>query len=263
MKILRSNVQWKDSFQELLDIWQEKGLCEVGQSPDRFCWVESDKRILLHEHDRVTDLPEYDYAFFANEFYNGSNCFPWIYWPRYPRKVEAFKDKNTYKTYSQRNIESIFIGAAENPIQYVNRTRYDWSTCVEEFDFTVKLFDTNLHRYSNEEYLSKIQHSKFGLSIEGYGKKCQRDIEYMALGVVPIFTWKSFNDYAFPLKENVHYLYANNPREAKIKIQNCTEEQWKIMSDNCRLWYHRYCSPYFAFQVTKDLIYEKVFSSNS
>lgn len=263
MKIFRSKVKWQDSFQELLDIWEENKLCQVESSEDQYSWLDCDKRVLLHEHDRCKDVPDFDIGFFANDSLDQPNAFPWIYWARRPKKLEAFVKQRKSKSYNNRSVSSVFIGAAENPVQYVNRTRYDWGLAVEEYDFNDALFKEKVHKYTNDEFLEKISNAKFGLCLEGYGPKCQRDIEYIALGVVPIFTWKTFNNYAFPLKENVHYLYADNPKEAKEKIKNCNQEQWQIMSDNCRHWYQRYASPIMAFYTTRDLINEKVFSSNS
>lgn len=257
MKIFRAQVGWKDSFQQIIDIWEENGLCDVEESKDRYSWVEHEKKVLLHEHDRCENLPEFDVGFFANEVPREEKCFPWIYWPRFPKKLEKHIQENGIMDYSQRGVESIFIGAAENPVQHSNRTKFDWDLCVEEFDFNVQLFQPNPHKYTNEEYLQKISNAKFGLTLEGYGPKCQRDIEYMALGVVPIFTWKSFNDYAHPLKEGVHYLYAPNPREVKDKIKKCNKEEWEKMSRNCVEWYNSYISPLSAFKTTQRLLNEK------
>ena len=90
MTIYKSQVPWKDSFQELLEIWKELGYCEIEDSKDKFCWLKSDKKILLHEHDRVENLPYFDFGLFANEVYKSEKSKPWIYWPRHPKKLLSF-----------------------------------------------------------------------------------------------------------------------------------------------------------------------------
>ena len=249
MKIFKGNVPWKDSFQELSDLWSEQGLCQMEKSNDKFSWMNEIGDVLLHEHDRITNLPNYKIGLFANQTIKNANSKAWIYWPRYPRKVNKFLKENTIKKIEERTIESIFIGCAENYIQYVNRTKYDWNLAVEKFDFNSN-FSSNPHKYSNEDFLQLISKSKFGLSLEGYGPKCQRDIEYMALGVVPIFTWNSFNDYYDPLVENKHYIYAKNPREAIEKIKSINNNQWQEMSFNCIQWYNKNCSIEGSFETT-------------
>ena len=156
----------------------------------------------------------------------------------------------------EKDIESIFVGAAENPIQYVNRTNYDWSLSVQHFEFKNALFKKDYHTYSNIDFLKLIARAKFGLSLEGYGPKCQRDIEYMANGVVPIFTWNKFNDYHHPLVEDTHYLFARNPREAKQKIESTSNEKWQEMSLNCRDWFQQNCSIEGSFKTTLEAMNE-------
>lgn len=250
MKIFKALVSWRCSFQEMLGCWQEKGYCEVEDSNDRFSWVDSHKKILLHEHDRVESLPEYDLGLFANQVIMNNKSKPWIYWPRFPRVMQT---KTPKKTYENRPIGSLFIGCAENNVQYENRTNQDWKTCVDRFEFYVN-FGGNPHKYNYNEYLDIVAESRFGLSLEGYGNKCQREIEYMALGVVPVFTWASFNNYWNPLIEGVHYLYAENPTEAKSKIDSCTKNKWQEMSEQCVLWYNKNCSIEGSFNTTIEIL---------
>ncbi len=158
-----------------------------------------------------------------------------------------------------KSINSMFVGAVENPIQYVNRTKFDWKLAVDNFDLNIQLYSKTPHKYSNLEFLKLIRQAKFGLSLEGFGPKCQRDIEYIANGVVPIFTWNSFNDYHNPLVENVHYLTAKHPREAKEKIQQTSKEHWKEMSSNCVEWFNKNCSIKGSFNFSFFLIASSLF----
>lgn len=263
MKVYKAQVKWGDSFQELADCWKENKFCDTEQSANQLSWIDDGNPsglVLLHEYDRCElwnqrsdfrDPSNYRKALFANELAKGHS--PWIYWPRHIKNVTNML-KDGVPGYEERAINSIFIGAAENPIQYVNRTKFDWCLAVEHFDFSVDLLSQKPHKYSNIDFLKKIRQAKFGLSLEGYGPKCQRDIEYMANGVVPIFTWTGFNDYHNPLVEDVHYLYAENPREAKEKINSTSKEKWKEMSNNCHDWFQKNCSIKGSFDTTMEII---------
>ena len=255
MKISKANVPWKDSFQELVDCWEDAGYCESDHSENRFSWTFVDNRsILLHEHDQVTELPSYyQVGLFANAQHDRGK--PWIYWPRHIKEVTRLI-KEVIPSYEDRSIKSLFVGAIENPIQYVNRTRFDWKLAVDSFDLNIQLFSKKPHKYSNSQLLQLIRKARFGLSLEGYGPKCQRDVEYMANGVVPVFTWKGFNDYRNPLVEGVHYLTARHPREAKEKINQVSENQWKEMSANCVEWFNKNCSIEGSFKTTMEIINE-------
>jgi len=260
MKILKGQVTWDDSFQELADCWAEEGYCNVSRSLDKFSWALADGKppVLLHEYDRVEDIPvapawdiQSNMALFANDQYPLGK--PWIYWPRHIRTLTNIL-KDGVLSYEDRTIHSIFIGAAENPVQYINRTQFDWSLAVDHFDFSVNLFSKNPHKYSNVDFLKQIRKARFGLSLEGYGPKCQRDIEYMANGIVPVFTWNTFNHYHDPLVEGIHYIYARNPREVKEKIAAISKEKWEEMSANCVEWFNQNCSIKGSFETTIKII---------
>ena len=67
--------------------------------------------------------------------------------------------------------------------------------------------------YTQDEYLDLLKKSKFGLSIRGYGPKCNREIELMALGTVPIIDNNVNMDYYNKPIENIHYFRINKPEE--------------------------------------------------
>jgi hypothetical protein len=90
--------------------------------------------------------------------------------------------------------------------------------------------------------------------LPGYGPKCNREIEYLALGVVPIVTPGVDLTYYEPLVENVHYLRVDRAEDIQDKINTLSEEQWSIMSNNGREWYERNCSPEGSYRVTERII---------
>ena len=158
--------------------------------------------------------------------------------------------------------EQLFLGKIENPTQQAGRVTQNWGKSIEEFNMPVSMGDasnTN-YRYTQEEYLNKIAHSKFGLCLPGYGPKCNREIEYVGLGVVPIVVPGVDLTYHEPWKENVHYLRVNKEEEIHEKINSISENQWNEMSNECRLWYDRNASPEGSYKTT-EMIVDRVMSN--
>ena len=242
-----------DTFRELLGMWEESDYCEIEESNDRFCWIGGVGNILLYEYARFDFLPErWNYALFSNMQKNCENCFPWIFWSRHPKKLEKEIEKGVL-SYYDRNISSIFLGKIENQIQHKNRVRYDWSCGVELFSMPIASADTR-YPYTQEEYLDKVRHSKFGLVLPGYGPKCNREIEYLGLGTVPIYTEGCSLDFYRPMTEGVHYLTANTPQDVLDIVENITEEEWNSLSKNGRDWYEENCSRKGSFDTTKMIV---------
>ena len=86
----------------------------------------------------------------------------------------------------------------------------------------------------------KLRGSKYGLCLRGFGSKCHREVELMALGTVPIVTPEvSIKSYMDPPMENIHYITVENPVELRVKIDNISKERWEEMSKACYEWYQR------------------------
>ena len=248
-----------DTFRELVDMWKEMGLCEVEETSDDFCWAEEKGKILLYDFPRLDDrqIPSFEYGLFGNTVPDHPQCSKWIMWARSPRKLEK-RIEQGLPSYSERNTLSIFLGKVENYVQQAGRTTQDWEKSVEEFSMPIQLGDasnTN-YKYTQEEYLDKVAHSKFGLCLSGYGPKCNREIEYLGLGVVPIVTPGVDLTYHESLKEDCHYLRINTAEELNEKINSISKNQWKAMSEQGRTWYERNASPLGSFETTKKIIKE-------
>jgi len=163
------------------------------------------------------------------------NIMPWIFWPRKPMLVEKLLHKHPLLNYSERTIESIFIGNFENNVQEkFRKTNTGWENVLDEYHCT----KGQTHKFTHEEYLMKLSQSKYGLCLRGYGSKCHREVELMAFGTVPIITPEvSIKSYMNPPIENVHYITANAPEELKAKISGIEEKKWNEMSKACSKWY--------------------------
>ena len=172
---------------------------------------------------------------------------------RRPRLLEQEINKGI-KPYHDRDIESIFLGKVENSVQHTNRTQDNWFGVVEKFSLPIRIGDSFNWPYSHQEYLDLVSNSKFGLCLAGYGPKCNREIEYFGLGVVPIVSPEVDMTYYNPLTEGKHYFRANSSEEFTKLIKNCSISQWEDMSNNVREWYASNCSRQGSFETTVKIV---------
>ena len=158
-------------------------------------------------------------------------------------------------SYQDREIESIFLGKIENGIQNQNRKNQNWEEAgIEVFHCPVDKPGPDHYPFTKEEYLEKLRHSKFGLALAGYGPKCNREIELLGMGVVPLFAPEVDNTYYEPMQEGVHFLRVNSPEEVKQTIDSVSEEQWTEMHEAGQDWYNRNASPEGAYAVTRTIV---------
>ena len=168
---------------------------------------------------------------------NKLNVKPWIFWPRRPFIMEKYLVNNKIKHYSDRTVESIFIGNIENSTQNQYRnTDKQWQDVLDVYHCT----QGTQHKFSQEEYLEQLANAKYGLCLRGYGSKCHREVELMGLGTIPIITNEvSINSYMDPPRENQHYIRCDDPVKLKTIISKITEKEWQLMSNECILWYEK------------------------
>jgi len=249
-----------DTFREMIDLWEENGFIKIIPSEEPHPWLNGVGNILLY------DRPTYKWFIPASTHYklglfgnpnppqNLDNNHPWIFWARRPRLLKKYDIDEKILSYEDRTILSAFIGKIENSVQSKHRTTYDWSRCVELFDMPIN----GNYKYTQEEYLEVMRKVKFGLCLRGFGVKCNREIELMALGVVPIFTAGVSKTYYNRLKKDVHYLYAKNPMDVKKVISNCSKKRWQQLSKAGRKWYQENCSILGSFKTTIRIIKEQL-----
>ena len=249
-----------DTFRELVDIWQSLGYCTVEESPNDFVWADEPGNILLYDLPRLDDraIPPFRYGIFGNTVPECEVCFPWIFWARSPKLLMKARESRLLD-YSEREIESVFLGKIENGIQNHNRKSQDWSSAgIELFHCPVDKPGPDHYNYSKEEYLEKLRHSKFGLCLAGYGPKCNREIELLGMGVVPIFAPEVDNTYHEPLIEGVHFIRVQSPEEVKKKINSIDQDEWNEMHKAGQDWYERNASPKGSFETTKRIIEDNI-----
>ena len=244
-----------DTFRELVNMWKNNDLCNIIECETKHVWFNKIGDILLYDRPTLEWLDnniEYNKILFGNPEIPDKlkeKAYNWIFWGRRPTILEEMS-KNIF-SYDERIIKSIFIGKIENAVQNKYRTIEDWDKYIEIYKMHLP---NEKYIYTQEEYLHLLKKSKFGLSIRGYGPKCNREIELMALGTVPIIDNNVNMDYYNKPIENVHYFRINKPEEISNIINNCTKEQWTKMSNACIKWYNENCSCIGSFNTTMDII---------
>lgn len=241
------------SFRGLITQWGELGLAKVIEHANPFCWWGAIGDVLLYDrptYEWLNPSVEYRLGLFANPDppFNGRLNSHWIFWPCWPRLTEKYA-RLKCPTWEQRSVNLAFIGSHENIRQRGNRSGQRWQSACDHFEYF-----TGYHKYRTSEYLRVLRKARFGLCLPGYGPKCLREIEYMALGIVPIVTYGCNVSYFDAWQRDAHYLLADSPEHAKHLATNTSPEQWAYMSNAGREWYFRNSSARGSFETTERLI---------
>ena len=237
-----------DSFREMIDLWEERGYIKKEYSSCKNVWLNSIGDTLLY------DRPNYDWiknagpdeqiwkkGLFGNP--KPLKGVAWSFWARRPRFVEEMLNNKFEKT---KNV--VFYGCTENQVQKNNRTKYDWSTCCDEYVMG------EVPAFTQQEYLENLSKARYGLCLAGYGKKCHREVECMAFGCIPLVAPEvDMDSYANPPIEGLHYLRVSSPEDLLKKIGEMDDDVWWRMSEACKKWYLENCSVDGMWQLTKNL----------
>ena len=247
-----------DSFREIVGLWKKAGYVNVRQHDGAQVWwgsVGADGVLL---YDRPTNewrlaAPEAErewrLALFGNpKVGSAAKAVPWTFWARRPSLLEAAAA--SVKGYDERSQGPVFYGKTENPVQE-RRRQGDWVSVCEEF---VMVKGDEKYPFTQTEYLEKLASSRFGLCLPGYGFKCHREIECMAMGCVPIVSeWVDMTSYANPPVEGKHYIRLGNSRDIPRVVASVSKESWEEMSAACRTWWAENASCQGSFELTKRL----------
>ena len=245
-----------DSFREMLDLWQEKGLIQRKENPSlTHCWLGAPGEVLLY------DRPTWSWLEKANESYKlclagnpdpseKPHAKPWIFWPREPRLVEYMASMEK-KAYWDRKDTMVFYGRIENDVQGSYRQE-DWSSVCAKYSMQQK---GEAYALNPSQYLEALQNAKYGLCLRGYGPKCNREIELLAMGTVPVVTADvDISNYAEPLVDGVHVIRVSDNADAMNKIANVmTEAKWAEMSEAGYQWWKRNCSAEGSWKRTQEI----------
>jgi hypothetical protein len=243
-----------DSFREIVKIWGERKYATVKESPSEHIWLGGVGETLLYDRPTLAWLDAapvtWKKALFGNPAPPAGD-YAWSFWPRRPRIVEELVTRGAPdKGYDERPLGTVFYGRSENAVQKANRTGQDWSTVCDDY---VHLEGSAPYPYSHREYLERLSKARFGLCLAGFGKKCHREIECMAMGCVPIVAPEvDMSSYAEPPEEGLHYFRVRSPEEARIAT-SVTPDRWTVMSAACRDWWQRNASAEGSWALTVKL----------
>ena len=155
------------------------------------------------------------------------------------------------KSYEAREKTLVFYGRSENAVQRDRRTGAKWEEACDDFSHRISSLDR--YPYTHTEYLERLANAKYGLCLAGYGNKCHREIECMAMGCVPIVAPEvDMSSYAEPPEEGLHYFRVRSPEEARIAT-SVTPDRWTVMSAACRDWWQRNASADGSWALTQRL----------
>jgi hypothetical protein len=238
-----------DSFREIAALWAARGYVKVEPTTSGHVWLAAPGKKPLVLYDRpnlnwlyAEPVPADTRILFGNPEPTADGV-AWSFWPRRPALVEALANKTFEKTKGL-----VFYGRSENSVQRGNRTKEDWASVCDEF---VHVDGTGQYPFTQQEYLEKLGQAKWGLCLAGYGKKCHREIECMAMGCVPVVAPEvDMSSYAEPPVEGVHYLRVSDAASVAAAVKDA---DWSAMSDACRAWWRRNASVDGMWELTTRL----------
>jgi hypothetical protein len=248
-----------DTFREMVDTWHEKGWIDRAYAPGQsHCrWGSLDGPVLYdrptYEWLEMSPVSSTTKILYGNPLAKGSNGIQWSFWPRHPKLLEAQVEKGL-ALWDHRSKTMVFYGRIENSVQKERRSNGLLEAC-DEYDCPQGA--TARYKYTQPQYLDELSKAKFGLCLAGYGSKCNREMECMALGTVPVCAPDvDMKGYANPPVAGVHYIQLKSfdAEEAKLTVAAIPEEHWKQMSAATHQWWKENASAAGLFAVTKTLV---------
>lgn len=233
-----------DSFREMVLLWEAQGRCQVQRAPrTNYVWYGGIGKTLLYDRANFNwieqDPEPYTLLLAGNpDASQKPNAKQWTFWPRHPKLVDEVAPTLAKTSFEDREKQLVFYGRIENQIQKDARLNTLYEAC-DGFDCPIST--KKPYKYTAREYLNAISNSKFGLSMPGYGPKCNREIEYMAVGTVPVVAPDvDMDKYMDPPKEGVHYFRlkaATKEAVEELNLGAISEETWAAMSAACHAWW--------------------------
>ena len=245
-----------DSFREMVSIWAERGYVDIVEIQGlENIWLNSVGHTLLYDRPTLEWLKAscqservYKKALFGNPAPSEPNSLAWSFWPRRPRLLEDLVAQGVGNS-DDRSLGLVFYGRSENAVQRSKRLD-SWSTVCSEF---IHVIGDKPYPFSQRGYLMRLSNAKWGLCLAGYGSKCHREIECMAMGCVPVVSPEvDMTNYANPPVEGLHYFRVSVPSDVE-KIRDISESKWKKCSEACRDWWKANASAEGFWKLTQQL----------
>ncbi len=241
-----------DGFRELIELWSEAGFVERIFHDGVFCWFGSIGDTLLYDR-RSDDWLQTDVPDAEKTFKKIVRVEDIINWARRPRLVEGVR---TAGISLKKDKDLVFYGHIETARHFRVRSPkaigVDWSSACTDFAMPVG----SKYQYSQTEYLDRIKGAYYGLCLPGTGPRTNREAEYLALGVIPIFVGGSAQPTS-GLKKGVHYLEASTPEEAATIVKQAHSSMMAAMDADamsvaCRDFYENNWSPEASWRLLQN-----------
>ena len=244
-----------DSFREIVKIWGERKYATVKESPSEHVWLGGVGETLLYDRPTLQWLEAAPCTWKKGLFGNPiapAGGMAWSFWPRRPRIVEELVARGAPgKSFLERTLGTVFYGRSENAVQKANRTGHDWSKACDDYVHLEGVKEP--YPYTHREYLERLSRARWGLCLAGFGKKCHREIECMAMGCVPVVAAEvDMDNYAEPLVEGIHYIRVTSPADM-TKLKDIDEAGWKMMSEAGKAWWAKNSSVKGLWELTNKL----------
>lgn len=250
-----------DSFRSMAREWHKRGYVNLEPTTSPYCWLNAVGDVLLYDranYDWLDQTPaDYKHILCGNP---DASLVPrgiqWNFWPRRPDLVEQLAYMYAPTPFNERPKTLVFYGKVENMVQRNARSSVMelWDACD---DFDMPVGEKEQYKYTPREYLKALSKSKFGLCMAGFGPKCNREVELMAMGTVPVVArGVDMVKYANPPQEGIHYLrvVGTTAEELKQQLAEVTEEQWTKMSVAAHQWWKENASVEGLWNVTQQLL---------
>ena len=246
-----------DSFREMVELWLEREYIDVHYVEGlRQIWLGSVGDTLLYDRPTLQWLDvapviekTWRKALFGNPPPTGESSSAWSFWARRPRLLEDLFEQGIGLS-KQRPLGLVFYGRSENNVQMSKRSTEDWSSICDEF---VHVIGDKPYPHTQRGYLMRLSNAKWGLCLAGYGNKCHREIECMALGCVPIVSDEvDMTHYKNPPMEGLHYFRVKTPADVEA-IVKMPHDTWIKSSEACRNWWKENASVEGLWLLTQSL----------
>jgi len=249
-----------DSFREMARLWFTLGYVELEYTTESpYVWLGGIGQTLLYDRANTTWLKEtpasYKQILVGNPDAKdlGANAIQWSFWPRHPIVLEDRVEQGLLN-YEARPHTLVFYGKVENSVQESHRRNTLYEACDE---FSMPFGAETSYKYTQKEYLDELSKAKYGLCMAGFGPKCNREIECMALGTVPVVAPDvDMSNYAVPPQEGIHYLrlVSFDPKEALTLLHSISQERWSQLSSSAHEWWIANSSAKGLWALTQRLL---------
>lgn len=241
------------SMHAMMRLWAKRGYVGMINCSGPYLWWGNVGDVLLYNWPTLEQFltgTKYRLGLFANADLpiNRAKNIRWVFWPRYPELTD-FWCKPRPLRFDERKYGAVFVGAYENATQRGARDLNYWRSAMD-----LVLYGKHQAQLKPAEYLRVLRQSRYGLCLRGYGDKCQREIECLAMGCVPIVTPGVSLDYYEPLEVGRHCLLARSAEEAQDLIRGTSSNEWQEISRQGMEWYWRNCSPIGSFETTQKIV---------